>query len=158
MAIERFEHLEGRVRNLESLVEALSSRSLEVESGSAKELDHCLEERFLALAAEWKAGRGYTSSISKMCSHPAYQQIVGVGDKAIPLILRRLEGAPEHWSWALKAITGVNPVLRDERADSKAMAKHWLEWGREEGHRPSSYPMAAGRANSESPKIFSITM
>ena len=93
-----------------------------------------------------------------MCSHPAYQQIVGMGDKAIPLILRELEQAPDHWFWALKAITGVNPVPREERADIKAMAKHWLEWGREEGYRPSSYPMAVGRANSESPKIFSITM
>jgi hypothetical protein len=132
---QRFERLEGRVRNLESLVEALSSRSLEGESGSVKELDHRLEERFVTLASEWKVGRGYTSSISKMCSHPAYQQIVGMGDKAIPLILRELEQAPDHWFWALKAITGVNPVPQEERADIKAMARYWLEWGREEGYR-----------------------
>jgi hypothetical protein len=94
-----------------------------------------LEERFHALAAEWKAGRGYSSSIGKMCSHPAYQQVIGMGEKAIPLILRELERAPDHWFWALKAITGVNPVPRDERADIKAMAKHWIEWGREKGYR-----------------------
>ena len=102
---------------------------------TAEALDHRLEERFRTLAVEWKAGRGHSSSISKMCTHPAYQQIVGMGEKAIPLILRELEQAPDHWFWALKAITGVNPVPRDERADIKAMALHWLEWGREKGYR-----------------------
>jgi hypothetical protein len=101
----------------------------------ALEPERDAEARFQSLAAEWKAGRGHTSSISKMCTHPAYQQVIGMGHRAIPLILRELERAPDHWFWALKAIAGVNPVPREERADIRAMAKHWIEWGRKEGYR-----------------------
>ena len=120
---------------MESTNESQVTGSPAVESDSARGLDQRLEERFRVLTAEWKAGRGYSSSINKMCSHPAYQQVIGMGEKAIPLILRELEQSPEHWFWALKAITGVNPVPRDERADIKAMATHWIAWGREKGYR-----------------------
>jgi hypothetical protein len=94
-----------------------------------------LEKRFAALAAEWKAERGHSSSISKLCTHPAYQQIIGMGQKAIPLLLRELEREPDHWFWALKAITGVNPVPQESRANLREMARHWVEWGHEQGYR-----------------------
>jgi hypothetical protein len=94
-----------------------------------------LEKRFAALAAEWKAERGYSSSITKLCAHAAYQQIIGMGEKAIPLLLRELEREPDHWFWALKAITGVNPVPQESRANLREMARHWVEWGHERGYR-----------------------
>jgi hypothetical protein len=94
-----------------------------------------LEKRFATLAAEWKAERGHSSSIVKLCAHPAYQQIIGMGHKAIPLLLRELEREPDHWFWALKVITGVNPVPRESRANIKEMAHHWVNWGREQGFR-----------------------
>lgn len=44
--------------------------------------------------------------------HPAYQQIIGMGEKALPLILRDLRDRPTgHWFWALNAITGEEPTL-----------------------------------------------
>jgi hypothetical protein len=94
-----------------------------------------LEQRFATLAAEWKAERGHSSSISKLCTHSAYQQIVGMGEKAVPLLLRELEREPDHWFWALKAITGVNPVPQESRANIREMARHWVKWGHEQGYR-----------------------
>ena len=94
-----------------------------------------LESRFAALAAEWKANRGYSSSINKLCNHPAYQQIISMGEKAIPLLLRELEREPDHWFWALKTLTGVSPVPQESRANIKEMAHHWVNWGREHGYR-----------------------
>jgi hypothetical protein len=94
-----------------------------------------LEKRFASLAAQWKAERGHFSSIVKLCTHPAYQQIIGMGGKAVPLILSELEREPDHWFWALKAITGVNPVPQESRANIGEMARHWEQWGHEQGFR-----------------------
>ena len=65
----------------------------------------------------------------------AYQQIIGLGAPAIPLLLRELEREPDHWFWALKVLTGVNPVPQKSRGNIEEMAKHWVAWGKEQGYR-----------------------
>src|SRR5713226_5563140 len=45
---------------------------------------------FLALAERWNKERGATSSMTKMVMCPSYQRIIGMGERAVPLILRRL--------------------------------------------------------------------
>lgn len=69
-----------------------------------------------------------------MAMHPAYQQIIGMGPVAIPLLLRELQKSPDHWFWALKAITDVDPVPASERGRQKQMAAAWLRWGKEHGY------------------------
>src|SRR5262249_24123310 len=81
----------------------------------------------------WKSERGYVSSIPEMSMHYAYQQIIGLGRPAIPLLLRELEREPDHWFWALKVLTGVNPVASESRGKGDEMAAHWLRWGKEQG-------------------------
>jgi len=94
-----------------------------------------LESRFNRLAAEWKAGRGPHSTIAKMVIHPAYQQIIGMGNAAIPLLLKELEQRPGHWAWALRAITGENPVPVSSRGKLIETAKAWVKWGRDKGYQ-----------------------
>jgi hypothetical protein len=67
-----------------------------------------------------------------MAMHPAYQQIIGLGNEAVPLLLRELKKEPDHWFWALKAITGVDPVEPTQRGRVKEMAGAWLRWGKEQ--------------------------
>ena len=62
-----------------------------------------------------------------------YYQIIGMGPKVVPLILRELEKETDHWFWALEAITGENPVKEDDAGDMRASARAWLEWGRRNG-------------------------
>jgi hypothetical protein len=93
------------------------------------------EQRFETLAKEWKSQRGCSSSITRMAMQYAYQQIIGLGERAIPLLLRELEREPDHWFWALKVLTGVNPVPPEQRANIQEMAKYWLRWGKEQGYR-----------------------
>ena len=61
-----------------------------------------------------------------MAMHPAYQQIVGMGRSAVPFILKELANGPGHWFWALRAISGEDPVSsqgQGRRAeDDKRMA------------------------------------
>lgn len=91
-------------------------------------------DRFRELAERWSRETRDTSSLTRMVLHPAYQQIIGLGQAAVPLLLEELRDRPDHWFWALASITGENPVRDSDAGDSEAMATAWLEWGREHGH------------------------
>ena len=73
------------------------------------------------------------SSLSKKFQHPAYRQIVGMGDKALPWILRELQDRPGHWFEALRAIARKSPVPSEDRADPKKARAAWLKWGKDRG-------------------------
>jgi hypothetical protein len=95
-----------------------------------------LAARFADLARRWREDTALLSSSTAQAAHPAYQQIIGMGPEALPLLLRELENRGGHWFWALKAITGVDPVPAEDRGRIQAMRQAWLRWGREQGlHR-----------------------
>ena len=94
--------------------------------------DDALAAKFAALAVKWRAERGPQSSITRLSMHPA-KQIIGMGDAA--LILRELESNPDHWFWALNAITGADPVPESSRGIMREMVKAWLDWGTQHGYR-----------------------
>ncbi len=93
-----------------------------------------LERKFKELTAQWKSDVGFTSSVTRMAQHPAYEKIIGMGPKAVPLLLRELERDPDHWFWALKAITGEDPVPVGSRGKLREMCEAWLAWGRDKGY------------------------
>jgi hypothetical protein len=93
------------------------------------------EMRFRELVLQWKSARSALSSSSTIIAmHPAYQHIIGMGVPAVPLILRELARELDHWFWALKAITGEDPVPSEHRGRMRQMAADWLQWGRERGY------------------------
>lgn len=93
------------------------------------------ERRFNQLAQAWKSDTALLSDLSKKSMHPAYQSIIGMGQDALPMLLRELDKYPSHWFWALRAITGANPVKPENRGRIKRMAQDWLEWGRDHGYQ-----------------------
>lgn len=86
--------------------------------------------RFYALTEKWKKDTSLLSSTTEICMHPCYQQIIGLGPNVVPFILRELEREPGHWFWALKSITGEDPVRPSNRGRVREMAKDWLTWGK----------------------------
>jgi hypothetical protein len=87
---------------------------------------------FDLLRAQWHRERGVTSSITAMAMCPAYQGIIGMGPKVIPLIMRQMDSEgdePDMWFWALRVLTFANPVPDDARGDIVRMARAWLSWG-----------------------------
>jgi len=94
------------------------------------------QTEFQILAAEWKRERPSGANISVMVMHPAYHRIIGMGSDAIPLLLRELEQEqePEHWFFALWAITGADPVPQEHRGNVREMAKAWVNWGKRQGY------------------------
>jgi hypothetical protein len=90
--------------------------------------------RFVILKAQWESETRYLSSISEICLNTNYQQIIGMGPIAIPYIMAEMRSRPGHWFWALRSITGEDPVLPQERGRIKSMTNRWLQWGKEQGY------------------------
>jgi len=87
-------------------------------------------EEFSALAKQWKQDTAIISNLSKIVMHPAYQRIMGMGDKVLPLILREMNERPGHWFWALHNLVpnGQDPAEGVET--TKEARDAWLKWGR----------------------------
>lgn len=99
---------------------------------TAADLD--IERKFLALAAVWSYDVGPTSSITQMVAHPAYLQIIGLGRAVLPYLFAELARQPDHWFYALAAITGEDPVPPGADGNVAAMTEAWLTWGRRHGY------------------------
>jgi len=97
-----------------------------------------LADRFRLLARRWRSETRYLSSIPEIAIHPCYQTIIGMGHEAIPLIISQLRNKPEHWFWALKAITNEDPVSPAMRGNLRAMTDAWLAWANERPQEPTS--------------------
>ncbi|HET6880615.1 MAG TPA: hypothetical protein VFI31_10695 [Pirellulales bacterium] len=93
-----------------------------------------VRRRFHQLAGEWKQATLLTSSGTEMLLHPAYQQIIGMGPEAVPLLVAELRRDPDHWFWALKAITGEDPVAEGDRGNLARMTDAWLKWAEQRGY------------------------
>ena len=91
------------------------------------------EEKFRRLAAAWTKDVAHHSSSRIRNNHPAYQEISSMGESVLPLLLRDLAKNGTHWFWALKAITGANPVPETDRGKIDKVAEAWLRWGKENG-------------------------
>ncbi len=103
-----------------------------------------VQERFDRLAAEWKRETLLLSKVSAMTSHIAYLKIIGMGQAAVPCILRDLrDNGPHHWFLALYVITEENPVPKDKVGNVTAMTEAWLQWGRRKGYLNNSHPNTA---------------
>jgi hypothetical protein len=92
------------------------------------------KRHFAELTQEWRKATEFSSSTTTMAMHPAYQQIIGMGDAALPFIFQELRRDPDHWFWALKAITGEDPVAASDRGQLDKMTAAWLNWAEQHGY------------------------
>ena len=91
-----------------------------------------VDEAFRDLAASWRKQTSLLSSVAKITAHPAYHQIIGMGEDVVPLILSDLaQNGPDHWFWALAAITRENPITDGMAGDMEQMTEAWLTWGKQ---------------------------
>lgn len=90
--------------------------------------------KFQFLTQEWKSATAHLSSTTEISLHPAYQRIIGMGETAVPFILQEMSDSPDHWFWALKAITGDSPVPAEHRGRIELMTEDWLVWGKSKGY------------------------
>jgi hypothetical protein len=86
---------------------------------------------FAALAERWRRETRFSSSLDEKILHPAYQSIIAMGKSAVPLVLSELELHHGHWFWALRFMTGEDPV--PEGSNMAQAREAWLDWGRGKG-------------------------
>jgi hypothetical protein len=91
-----------------------------------------LELEFRELAARWRQETEHLSS-TDVFTHPDYQRIIGLGSRVVPLLVRDLATTGAHWFWALRAITGENPVPAEDAGNVRKMIQGWLAWGAARG-------------------------
>jgi hypothetical protein len=90
-----------------------------------------LAERIDTLAAEWRRHCervSYSSNPGDYLNHPAFEQLVALGDAAVPLLMRRYTATDVPWEAVLERITGVN--LQDDPSvfDAAAVRQRRLDW------------------------------
>jgi hypothetical protein len=107
----------------------------ELEVGPIHDGAKAARERFSQLATRWKDETLFMSSTSEIHANKAYEDIIQLGDDAVPEILAALETEPDHWFMALRAITGANPVALSDSGDIQKMATAWIAWGKAHGYR-----------------------
>jgi hypothetical protein len=98
-------------------------------------LDACIapEAMFRQLVGQWRLERGASSSTTEILLCPSYQNIIGMGPQAIPLILAEMESEgddPDQWFWALQVLSRDNPVREEDEGNFRAMAGAWFGWAR----------------------------
>ena len=95
--------------------------------------EHALD-MFRRLVEQWHTERiGAASSMAEIIACPSYLRIIGMGLRALPLIIEQLarEGnEPDHWCAALEAITGEDPVPEDAHGDTVRIAQAWIAWNK----------------------------
>ncbi|MCI0695201.1 hypothetical protein L0337_24735 [candidate division KSB1 bacterium] len=111
------------------LIKILSAQPIHVASNAAD-----IGETFRRLAKEWREETAHISSLTKMVMHPKYQRIIGMGPAVLPILFRELQKNPDHWFWALQAITEEDPTRPEDLGDVHKMTESWLQWAQEKGY------------------------
>ena len=88
-----------------------------------------MRERFLELADQWEYETVLLSSSDWAAEHPAYREIVSMGEPVVPMILERMRSQGGHWFDALHQIIGADPVEPADHGNISAMQDAWLKWG-----------------------------
>jgi hypothetical protein len=89
-----------------------------------------LANEFRKHEQKWMRETKYMSSLTDKYLHPSYARIIGMGERVVPHILRSMEQSPNDWFYALRAITGENPVSSPQAGDMDRMTRAWLAWGK----------------------------
>jgi hypothetical protein len=92
-----------------------------------------LQTQFKELVSRWKQEVQFTSSMGEITANPYYLRIIGMGSRAIPLLLHELEREPDYWFVALTALTGEDPIKSGDRGNLEVMEKIWIKWGKQNG-------------------------
>ncbi len=123
----------GTGPGLSAVIKAVYKEIRDYFGGPATRQQETVQEALERLANEWRAETAFMSSVTDMAMHPAYQRIIGMGQPVVPYLLRELAMKPDHWFWALKAITDVDPVPACDRGNIQRMADAWVRWGKQQG-------------------------
>ena len=85
--------------------------------------------RFQKLSEEWKKQCGAQSSINETVVMPAYQEIIGMGEKVVPFLIAQLQSEGSRAGPMVLGITSNNRRRILSHRKSKATSKRWPKRG-----------------------------
>lgn len=93
---------------------------------------------FKKLKTKWQEDTLLTSN--EIISHPAYRDIIALGDVAVALILDDLRtNGVAHWFVALAEITGEDPIPKEHAGNLVEMAADWFHWAEKKTYKQAAY-------------------
>ncbi len=93
-------------------------------------IHHQLEvAQFEVYYKQWKAETAFESNGRKIIENAHYQKIIDMGEVAVPLILEKYAQANDHWSYALRSITGISLNESTYYGNLEAIRMDWIAWG-----------------------------
>lgn len=101
-------------------------------SDPTRRTDAQVRARFDELRAQWIAATAGAASATERFKHPAYQQIIGLGQPAVAILVDELRSRPDHWFWALSCIVGFDAA--EGSTTIGAAAERWIAWAVETGY------------------------
>lgn len=96
--------------------------------------DDELRAQFAELKAKWLDATMIESSAQRIAFDMSCQRIIGLGPRAVPLILEDLAAEHNHWFWALTVLAGEDKAAGEVTVPGAV--QKWLEWGRGRGLIP----------------------
>ena len=110
--------------------ERIAGFVLGTEKAIVDSADSQLEPVFRRLARKAVRDLGASSDLSRLFASPSYLEVIGLGPKVVPLLLRDMRDSRRPWYVALGAITRHDAAIRVERGDIRGMMDAWLAWGK----------------------------
>ena len=91
-------------------------------------IDPELQLEFTSLKDKWINETLIVSDPTELYSNENYQKIISLGDDIIPLLIKDMYNFKGDWSYALKKITGDNPVKKESKGKIDEIKKDWIDW------------------------------
>ncbi|MEZ4858536.1 MAG: hypothetical protein R2781_06970 [Flavobacteriaceae bacterium] len=88
-----------------------------------------LKDKFENLYSTWERNTKYKSSIAAIIEDDNFQEIINMGEDAIPLIIDEIERKPSVLVWALNIITGKS-LTSVGRSTVEDICKRWVKYYR----------------------------
>lgn len=93
------------------------------------ELEKTIYDHFIELRDKWIEDTQFDSSFLVQINHPAYLEIIAMGDDIVPILLEDMKLNRNHWFHALSEITNENPILPEHAGNIEDMINDWINWG-----------------------------
>jgi len=87
-----------------------------------------LQSDFISLKKKWIESASLHSNPSLLYGDENYQEIISMGEKIIPILIRDLNTNDGDWIRALNEITGINPIKESNIGYMEKMIQDWREW------------------------------
>ncbi len=92
-----------------------------------------IESVFESLKNSWVRSTRFKNSLSEINDDKSLLSIIDLGPIVVPMILKDLRDSPKHWFYALRVLTGSNPIKKNEAGNLVKMQTAWLSWAAKKG-------------------------